>query len=85
MKALIVCQPCLVHIYIYIDFPCGICHNFRGLGIATNSETNICLSLSVDEFLEITRSETTIERDLRNAAPSKVAHRIVIIKCRVGP
>lgn len=35
-----------------------------GLGAATNSGTNICLSLSADEFLEVTQSGTTIERTL---------------------
>jgi len=33
-----------------------------GLGTATNFGTNICLSLSADEFLQVTPSGTAIER-----------------------
>lgn len=53
-------------IYIYIDFPFGVRPSLfppvHGLGAAANSRTNICLSLSADEFLEITRNGITIER-----------------------
>lgn len=57
-------------IYIYIDFPFGVCLDLRGpgLGAAANSETNICLSLSADESPEITRSGITIGRPSKHAA-----------------
>jgi len=78
-RALIVCQPRLAHyLHLYrFSFQRLLRFSWLGLGVATNSKTNICLSLSADEFLEITQSETAIERVLRNAAPPKAAtHRI---------
>lgn len=52
------CQPCLAHyLFTLILFQPRFAARFSwlGLGVA-NSETNICLSLSADEFLEIIRN-----------------------------
>lgn len=53
------CQPCLAHYLLtLILFQSRFAARFSwlGLGVVANSETNICLSLSADEFLEITRN-----------------------------